>query len=285
MKKIFLIFTFIFFACAFCYGGGISLLNDTDITVGDNITVKVEAKGFNPDFLNKDALSKLDFGDFSLRSAAMREDGVLILTITAFKTGNLVVPALKIPFADGKTLDAGPLNIEIKSVLDANNPPRDILDIKPIIKFARLPPWYLIWGFTVFAAAMAYAIYRLTKRKKTSAVKAAPEFVMPPKDFALMELEKLKNSGLMEQNLVKEYYDRLSDILRYYISRVYNVDLMGKTTSEIYGVLNDTLSTTDNITLKNFLQTCDFAKFAKFAPGDGDAEIGFETAKGLIEKL
>lgn len=245
------------------------LINDKPITVGDDIIVELSG--------NKDEISKQNFGDFTLRGISENPDGSLTLTLTAFKTGQL-----KLALSGNE-----PLNIDVTSVLDPQNPPQDILDIAPVIKFAKPFIWYLkIFGIILLALGAAYLIYALIKKRKSAAKTAPPpELLIPPKEYALSELERLKSAKLLEKNLAKEHYDKLSDIVRFYLSRVYGVDLMEKTTSEIYGIFKSILQTADNKALKNFLQTCDFVKFAKFTPSIEEAEEDFETAKGLVEKL
>ena len=285
MKKLFLIFTFLFLAGAIEAASPV-LLNDSPITVGANIALKVPSQNFSLNLLDAQTLPNIPLGNFYFRNAMVTEDGNLILILTAFRTGELTLPSLSIPFTDGSTLNTAPLNIEITSVLDPYNPPHDILDIKPIIMFARgITRDLILIAIVLLIVALAFTAYRLWRKRKLAKLSLPPEFSMPPKDFALQELENLKNSGLLEQKLVNEYYDKLSDIVRYYVSRVTEADCLEKTTSEIYAALRSTLSHADNTMLRSFLQTCDFAKFAKFVPSEKDAQEHFETAKSLVEKL
>jgi len=263
-----------------------ALLNDGAITVGDDIAIQVNADGFDLALLNDDAFSGLNIGDFMLRSVSINDDGSLTLILAAFKTGELSLDSFEIPFSDGKNLETSPLIIEVKSVLDPDNPPVDILDIMPIIIFTRgILPYLLIAAAIIITAAAVYAIVKYLKNKKPLRPAQDPEVLLPPREFALQELEKLKSLRLIEQGSAKEHYDRLSDIVRRYISRVYAVDLMEKTTFEIYGILKTTISQSDNVMLKNFLQTCDFVKFAKVVPAAEGAESDFAAARGFVESL
>ena len=284
MKKLFLIFIFLI-PDGSVYAANTTLLNNDDITVGDDIMVKIDAGDFDLTLLPKDAFFKLNPGGFTLRRC-ITEDGSLILTLAAFKTGTLLLDSFEIRFSDGKTLKTDPLSIEIKSVLDPNNSPSDILDIMPIINFTRGIMLYIIIAASIiFMAVCFYAVNRYAKKRKRNNATRNTELLIPPREFALLELEKLKNLRLIEQHRVKEYYDKMSDIVRYYISRAYNIDLMEKTTSEIYGILKTLIAHTDNVTLKNFLQTCDFVKFANSAPDAESCESDFDAAKGFVEKL
>jgi len=267
MKKFFLTFAFLFFAAALKAAPPV-LLNDTEITVGDNIFVQLSAQE-----VDLEALSKSNFGDFTLRAAQINEGGNLILTLAAFKTGILTLPPV---------LGAQSLDIEITSVLDPDSPPYDILDIKPIIIFARGALFYLIlFAIIVLAIIASCFIYKYLQKRKIEKEKQTPETTMLPREFALMELEKLKTSKLAP----KEYYDKLSDIVRYYVSRIYGADCLEKTTAEIFNALRTMLAPADNAALRSLLQTCDFVKFAKFTPSENDTRSDLEAAKELVEKL
>lgn len=285
MKKLFLILIFLI-PTGCVYAVNTTLLNNDDITIGDDIMVKIDTGGFDLTLLPKDAFSKLNMGDFSLRRSATDNDGNPILTFAAFKTGTLLLDSFEIRFPDGKILKTDPLSIEIKSVFDPNNAPSDILDIMPILSFTRdIMLYTIIAASMIFIAVCFYAIRRYIKRRKRNSAARNTEPLIPPREFALLELEKLKNLRLIEQNRVKEYYGKISDIVRYYISRAYNVDLMEKTTSEIYDILETLITHTDNAALKNFLQTCDFVKFANAAPDAESCESDYDAAKGFINKL
>ena len=91
--------------------------------------------------------------------------------------------------------------------------------------------------------------------------------------------------NLTEKGKIKEYYDKLSDIIRFYISRTYSVDGMEKTTTELYSMLKNKITPEQNRELKNYLINCDFVKFAKLIPNQEEIRNDFNTAKNFIEKL
>jgi len=77
----------------------------------------------------------------------------------------------------------------------------------------------------------------------------------------------------------------LSDILRYYVSRVYNIDGLEKTTNELFVLLKNKAPLDYNRELKNYLISCDFVKFAKVIPTQENIEEDFKTAKNFVERI
>ena len=101
----------------------------------------------------------------------------------------------------------------------------------------------------------------------------------------MQQLEELKNKNLVEKGQIKDYYDSLSDILRYYVSRVYKIDGLEKTTKELFSLLKDKMDIENNRELRCFLINCDFVKFAKVIPSQEDTQKDFEQAKNFVEKV
>ena len=93
-------------------------------------------------------------------------------------------------------------------------------------------------------------LYKFLKNKKRKPTQEEIIRSIPPKEYALKQLDELTALNLIEKGYIKEYYDKLSDIIRFYISRTYNVDSMEKTTSEIYLMLKNKIPAEYNRELK-----------------------------------
>ncbi|MBR3653851.1 MAG: hypothetical protein IKN62_00245 [Elusimicrobia bacterium] len=266
-----------------------TLSPQNDITVGDKVVLNIKAEGLTVDSLDKEKLAEANFGDFELLNVQPTQDGSVDLVLSVYKAGKTELLSVEIPYTyvdQKKFVKTNALPIEVKSVLDPKNPPTDILDIKGIIKFHHGLLWYLPFLIALIILSLAiYFIYRYIKKKNR---KPTPEEIIqsiPPKEYALKQLDELQTLSLIEKGHVKEYYDRLSDIIRFYISRTYSVDGMEKTTTEFYSMLKNKIAPEHNRELKNYLINCDFVKFAKLIPSSEEIEKDFETAKGFIEKL
>ena len=137
----------------------------------------------------------------------------------------------------------------------------------------------------IILGLISYFIYKYIKKKKRKPTQEEIIQSIPPKEYALKQLDELTALNLIENGHIKEYYDKLSDIIRFYVSRTYFVDGMEKTTTELYSMLKNKITLEQNRELKNYLINCDFVKFAKFIPDRDDIKKDFDTAKGFIEKL
>lgn len=260
-----------------------------NLTVGDKVVLNIKAEGLTVDSVDKGKIQELNFGDFELLDVQAAQDGTIDFILSVYKSGKVELLSVEIPYIyydQKKFVKTNALPIEIKSVLDPQKPPMDIQDIKGIIKFNHGFLWYL--PFLVVLIALIIIIYLVYKFiKKRNRIPTQEEIIqsIPPKEYALKQLDELVALNLIEKGHIKEYYDKLSDIIRFYISRTYSVDGMEKTTTELYSMLKNKITPEQNRELKNYLINCDFVKFAKLIPAQEDIKNDFDIAKGFIEKL
>ena len=258
-------------------------------TVGDKFVLNIKAEGLNVDSLDKSKLQDLNFGDFELLDVQPSQDESVNFILSTYKPGKVELLSVEIPYIyndQKKFVKTKALPVEIKSVLDPNNPPVDIRDIKEIIKFKHGLLWYLPFILILIVLIIiSYFIYKFIKKKNRKPTREEIIQSIPPKEYALKQLDELLALNLTEKGHIKEYYDKLSDIIRFYISRTYSVDGMEKTTTELYSMLKNKITPEQNRELKNYLINCDFVKFAKLIPNQEEIRNDFDTAKNFIEKL
>ena len=260
-----------------------------NVTIGDKVVLNIKAEGLTVDSLDKSKLRDLNFGDFELLDIQSAQDGSVDFILSTYKPGKVELLSVEIPYIyndQKKFVKTTALPIEIKSVLDPNNPSVDIRDIKEIIKFNHGLLWYLTFVVILFILIIfSYFIYKFIKNKNRKPTQEEIIQSIPPKEYALKQLEELSSLNLIEKGHIKEYYDKLSDIIRFYVSRTYCVDGMEKTTTELYSMLKNKITPEQNRELKNYLVNCDFVKFAKLIPTQEDIKKDFDTAKNFIETL
>lgn len=261
-----------------------------NLTVGDKAVLSIKASGLTIDTIDKDKLKETNFGDFELLDIQSNQNGGIDLILSAFKAGKVELLSADIYYtSDNQTkfIKTSALPIEIKSVLDPQKPSQDIKDIKGIIVIPHSLWWYLkiILIIILIGLIIFFIIIYIVKHKKHKPTKEEIILAIPPKEYAMQQLNELKNKNLVENGHIKDYYDTLSDILRYYVSRVYKVDGLEKTTKELFSLLKDKIETENNRELRSFLINCDFVKFAKVIPSHEDTQKDFEKAKNFIEKL
>jgi hypothetical protein len=96
-----------------------------------------------------------------------------------------------------------------------------------------------------------------------------PKPKLPPHVIALQELDKLKNEELWQHEKVKDYYTRLTDIVRVYIEDRFTISAMEQTTFEIltsFNIKEEQIEKKSFDELKEILEVSDLVKFAKFTP-------------------
>jgi len=193
--------------------------------------------------------------------------------ITCFDSGAHVIP----PFVfkvrkEGRidSLKSNNLTLFVKMPpVDMKKGPVDIK--KPFaapITFKEIAPWIL--GIILIGTVVFLIIYALSRRNKNK-----PLFQRPPKPkvpahiFALQELDKLKGEELWQHEKVKDYYTRLTDIVRVYIEDRFTIAAMEQTTFEILTSFKAKETQVDPksvVELKEILEVADLVKFAKFTP-------------------
>lgn len=266
-----------------------TLTPQKDITVGDKVSLNIKAEGLTTNSIDKENLAELNFGDFELIDIKPAADGSVDFILSVYKAGKTELLSVEIPYTyenQQKFVKTKALPIEVTSVIDQKNPPQDIAGIKGIIKFRHGILWYIPFLIAlIILAVIGYFIYKFIKNKKRIPTPEEIIQAIPPKEYALKQLDELAAEDLTAKGLIKEYYDRLSDIIRFYLARVYSVDTMEKTTSELYQMLKDKIAPEYNREIKIYLQNCDFVKFAKLVPSDEETKKDFDTAKSFIEKI
>ncbi|OGX37137.1 MAG: hypothetical protein A3C36_06740 [Omnitrophica WOR_2 bacterium RIFCSPHIGHO2_02_FULL_52_10] len=140
----------------------------------------------------------------------------------------------------------------------------------------------------VFALALAAAgifLYRKLKRALPKSL-PAPIDSRTPWEIAFDELNQLEKEGLVERGMFKEFYSSLSDIIRRYFERRFDVRAPEMTTEEFLWSLEASrdLTAGQKSTLKNFLNSCDIVKFAKHVPHAAEALESFSFARQLVDE-
>ena len=140
---------------------------------------------------------------------------------------------------------------------------------------------WLLWivvGVMLLLALIGVVIYLVLKKKKKGYFFKPPE-LLPAHLRAVNELDKLKQEKLWLQGREKEFYSRLTDILRSYIWEREGIQAMEMTSGEILHAIRkvaETDSVCDN--LKQILTTADLVKFAKYKPYADENDLSMVNA-------
>lgn len=157
------------------------------------------------------------------------------------------------------------------------------------IKDIHLPVEFPLWGWIVLGilllGIMAGVLLWFLNKRKLPIKEMVPRVTQLPSEIALEALENLVQKNYPNQGLFNEYYIDLSDIVRRYLENRFSIKAPEMTTEEFLFFANSgaTLSETQKIFLKDFLNGCDMVKFAKHRPTIAQAQENLDLAKKLIK--
>ena len=208
------------------------------------------------------------------------------IVLTSFDSGRHVIPPIPLSVS---TLDGdSTFNIYTDSlIVNITYSPTDSIlpfhDIKPIIEVKRSFPWWA-WALVGLGVALLLAwvffLRKFFKKKKETAIF---ESKLSPYDEAMESLSTLKKEDLRQNNEVKEYYVRLTEIFKRYLSRKSNTYQMHLTTDELLMELNELdLSKEEIANFANSLRMGNAVKFAQYVPPAYENEKCFSQTKEMI---
>ncbi|EHQ30166.1 hypothetical protein [Mucilaginibacter paludis] len=207
-------------------------------------------------------------------------------TLTSFDTGQYVIPQYQFKTKAG-VFTTKELVLTVNPV--AVDTSKGVYDIKqPFTVSYSWMEWLRDnWPKVAFPLlailVIAGIIYYLRKRpKKEVAVKPAePE--KPAHVIALAKLHALRDEKLWQQDRVKEYHSEISDVMRDYLERRYNISANEQTSDEIFASLRYMdISEQDKSMLRQVLMLADLVKFAKEKPLAAENEYSINNAIDFV---
>ncbi len=140
--------------------------------------------------------------------------------------------------------------------------------------------WWVILLVLILAGGALWAMRRYKKEGTVLPKKPQPT----PYETAMRDLRELKAKNLWEQGLEKEYFTRLTDILRVYLDRRFGINAMEMTTREIMDHLYNSDIKDKREYMRQILSVADFVKFAKVRPLPADNIAAYENAVKFVEE-
>ncbi|MGH9337289.1 MAG: hypothetical protein ACRD21_26375, partial [Vicinamibacteria bacterium] len=178
--------------------------------------------------------------------------------------------------------------IPVEVVTSLTSDVTDIHDIKDPVDLEVPRDLSLLWWLlaALLAAILAYLIYRKLRKEPESL--RAPQWLppLPPPDVeAETALERLASKDLIPKGEFAAFYTELSEIMKRYAGRRFEVPYLERTTYEVLGDLRQKKLATDVLTeLRAILDASDMVKFAKLLPESSQAEKSFQLAHNWLEK-
>lgn len=211
--------------------------------------------------------------------------------VTSFYSGEHYVEAL--PFAFLLEDDEQVLRTR-RTAIEVHAPEVDmdsgIFDIKSPFGIPVGIAWVITWILLfILLLAAAWWLFRYLRRRKDAAgmpdEPARAEPAEPAHVTALRELKELKEESLWQKGKIKEYYTRITDIIRKYIERRFGIMTMERTSREIIGDLGSSPEAVNGIAgvLEELLSLADLVKFARAVPGAEEHEAALDTAFRFVK--
>lgn len=214
--------------------------------------------------------------------------------IDALVSGPLKVPALTArygrrsdPAESQPVLDSelvsNALKLDVSSALTDKDGPEQPRDITGALLPPK-PPMPLWMRITLAAgtAVLLVGVWRAYRALRRWLLRPAPPIL--PEVWALRALADLAGGDWFERGRMREYYYRLTEVVRSYIERKFGLAAPEMTTEEFLAVLaRDRRAVPyDAARLRQFLEACDIVKYAAWEPRREDAEAGLATARAFV---
>jgi hypothetical protein len=265
------------------------------ITIGDRIlytlTVKTDPQVKLEPLALGSNLGAFEVKDYKIYDPVKTKEGKVTnkseYVITTFTTGEYVIPPIAIHYTDPKgekkQIQSEPLFILVKSVGATESDKEDIRGLKPPIEIkGGYWTYLLILPALVLLGAFGFFYYR-QRSKGVGLPKVPEELKKPAWEVALLELENLKNSDILERKEIKKYYIILSDIIRKYLERRYQITALDRTTAEVKFEMKNVKVDKEIIdSVYDFLFSCDLVKFAKYVSSKEEIEKDWNMAFTII---
>jgi hypothetical protein len=270
-------------------------LDTNTIQLGDQVNMKIEIEKPLGTSVIFPVFSDTLTGDIEilekseLDSLLLKNNKVLLrqnLKLTVFDTGLFFIPPVAFVFHSENYTDSifsSSNYLEVLSFpVDSTNTIRDIKSIYKVpVGFREIYPFILIFLGLLILGWVIWYIIKKKKHNEPIVFRAKP--VDPPDVVAIRELDRLKNEKLWQQGKIKEYYSKISDILRIYIEGRFGIAAPEQTSYEILTGIRETLyNSADYEKLKSVLQLADLVKFAKANPEPDENVDQFENAYQFV---
>jgi hypothetical protein len=272
-------------------------LDKSTLTIAETLMLQLEAS-ISPDYEVEmpridQVLQNFGIVDWDNLGTKLAQDNKVVTThqyrLESFLSGNYEIPPFTFQFHDVNDpnqqhqLSTEPISIEVTSLLGAERAELTIADIEGVVEMPTEASYWWLWLLIPVAATGTIAILLFLRTKRA---KKLIRIFKPAHELAYARLQAMVKDDLIAKGKIKEFYERVSDILRHYIEDRFMLRAPERTTEEFLAELQttDILAPTEKQTLEEFLTHCDLVKFAKYDPTKEQIQRTFDLVKIFIEK-
>ena len=272
-----------------------AFVDKSTITIGEKVTYNLEIDidsnlkvEFPTGFSELGGFVVKDFGKNDKKIGRNRIRKTQWYLLNTYTAGSYVIPAqsIKIESNNGQTrvLKTPEIFVQVKSVLDNEEESMELRDIKEPLSVNPGISTGLVLAFIIIGLIVGGIILWKSYLKKNITEKITP--LLSPERIAFGELKRIESLGLIEKEMVKEYYYLVSLTLRTYLENRFFLKAPEQTTEEFLEsvVSSDNLEGKHISLLKEYLNHCDLVKYAKFDPGKSRSKKLIETTRQFIKE-
>lgn len=275
-----------------------AVLDSTTIFIGDQTDLHLQAtmnatEQVSLPVYGETLMPEIEIVDRTIADTAQLSDGRIqvnqYLTITSFKDSLFYIAPQ--PFVcGGDTLWSEPLSLNVVQPFEVDTT-LAITDIKDIQK---APIWWwgiirwILLGLLIIGLGIGiYYLVRYIRKHKTGATEEEEQVPLrPAEEVALEKLDEIKAEKIWQDGKVKEYHTELTDVIREYISRRYEVSSTEKTSDETLRELKPLMKEQKDLfdRLRKMLSLADLVKFAKWTTTPDENESALLTAYDFVRE-
>ena len=209
------------------------------------------------------------------------------LMLTSFKDSLFAIEPLYVTRGED-TFWTEPLALNVIQPfeVDSSNAITDIKDIE------KAPIWWwgiirwilLVLGLLLLIDLGFWLWKKYDKYRKKEEEPIDPELLRPADEVALEKLDEIKAQKIWKDGKVKEYQTELTDVVREYIGRRFEVHSTEKTSDETLREMKPLIDKDLYGRLSKMLQLADLVKFAKWHTTPDENEQGLLTAYDFVNE-
>ncbi len=260
-------------------------------TIGDLINFRVTVT-HKPEISILELEAKEVLSNFEIKETknfSTQENGKILegknYVITNYTLGEYVIRPFVIQYRKGQgaveQLKTNSLYITIQSIAKNKDPNSDIRGVKGVQKI-KGPVW--LWFVLLGIALGGGGFWIIYQRRKQGIQKTEREPSLNPHEEAYQALSRLQHSDLIRKGQIKLYFFQMSEILRHYFERRYEIRVLELTTYELNRDLKEKVDPEKLSLIMDVLSLCDLAKFAKYEPPPVEILHQNNQAKLVIDK-
>ena len=275
-------------------------IDSTTLFIGDQTDLHLRAtceagEQVQMPVLTEQLVDGIEIVDRTIVDTTTLQDGRVqynqYLTLTSFQDSLFYIEPLAFVSGDD-TVWSESLMLNVVQPFEMDSTDMAITDIKGIY---NAPIWW--WGilrWVLLALAIAgvgiggyYLITYLRSRFGDASETDVPtEPLRPAEEVALEKLDVIREQKIWQSGQVKEYHTQLTDVVREYIARRFEVSSTEQTSDETLRAMRGLLSDKKELyeDLRKMLTLADLVKFAKWTTTPDENELSLRSAYAFVKE-